>query len=301
MTDAAASLLAAHDALLVDLDGVVRLSDQPIAGAAEAISAARAQGARIMFVTNNASMTSGDVAAGLRALAVAAEADEVLTSSMAAAKLLAERLPSGARVLVVGGAGLRSPVEAEGLIPVSSADDQPAAVVQGWAPDLTWALLAEAAVAVRAGATWVATNRDATLPSPRGPLPGNGAMVATVVMATGCEPEVVGKPGPALFEEAARTLAAQRPLVVGDRLDTDIAGANAAGMPSLLVLTGVSTAEDLVAAPPAHRPTYVGADLRALSAPAVAITEPRPLGDGLDELRERCRAAWGQLQAEQRP
>ena len=292
---AASSLLAAHDSLLIDLDGVVRLSDQPVPGAADALSAARAEGARIMFVTNNASMTSEDVAAGLRALGVAADADEVLTSSMAAAKLLAHRLPRGARVLVVGGTGLQGPVGSQGLTPVSSADDDPAAVVQGWAPDLTWGLLAEAAVAVRAGATWIATNRDATLPSPRGPLPGNGAMIATVVMATGREPEVVGKPGPALFEEAAQTLAARSPLVVGDRLDTDIAGANAAGMPSLLVLTGVSTAEDLVAAPPPHRPTFVGADLRALSGPAVAITQPTQVNDGLDDLRERCRATWGSL------
>lgn len=300
MTDAdAPSLLADHDALLVDLDGVVRLADQPIPGAAEALAGARAAGARIMFVTNNASMTPSDVASGLRGLGVPADANEVLTSSMAAAQLLADRLPAASRVLVVGGAGLRGPLETHGLTPVSRADDDPLAVAQGWSPDLTWALLAEAAVAVRSGAVWIATNRDATLPSPRGPLPGNGAMVATVVMATGREPEVVGKPGPALFEAASKALAARSPLVVGDRLDTDIAGANAAGMSSLLVLTGVSTAEDLIAAPPAHRPTYVGADLRALAAPAARITDGVTLHDGLDDLRERCRVAWRELQPEQ--
>ena len=293
------SLLAAHDALLVDLDGVVRLADQAIPGATEALADARAADVRIMFVTNNAAMTPGDVAAGLRELGVAADADDVLTSSMAAAQLLAQRLAPAARVLVVGGDGLREPLRAHGLTPVASAADDPVAVVQGWSPDLTWALLAEAAVAVRAGADWVATNRDATLPSPRGPLPGNGAMVATVVMATGCEPEVVGKPGPALFTTAAQVMKASRPLVVGDRLDTDIAGANAAGFPSLLVLTGVSTAEDLVAAAPQDRPTYVGSDLGALGLPAVPIREGSDVGDGLDELRGRCRAAWKDLQPEQ--
>ena len=293
------TLLAAHDALLVDLDGVVRLADEAIPGAPEALAQAAAEDVRIAFVTNNAAMTGADVAAGLCELGVTARAKDVFTSSMAAAQLLAQRLPRGSRVLVVGGAGLREPVEEHGLVPVAGASEQPAAVVQGWSPDLTWALLAEAAVAVRAGAAWVATNRDATLPSPRGPLPGNGAMVQTVVMATGREPEVVGKPGPALFTTAAEALGAKRPLVIGDRLDTDIAGANAAGLPSLLVLTGVSTSDDLLAAPPAERPTYVGADLRALGGPAVAISDGSDVGDGLDELRARCRATWAGSQPEQ--
>ena len=286
------SLLDGHDVLLVDLDGVVRLADQPIPGAADALAAARGGAVRVVFVTNNAAQTADAVADGLRAIGVEADAGEVLTSSMAAAQTLAQRLPPAAKVLIVGGEGLRAPVQDAGLTPVASADENPDAVVQGWSPDLTWALLAEAAVAVRSGVTWVATNRDATLPSPRGPLPGNGAMVATVAMATGREPEVVGKPGPALLETAVRTTGAARPLVIGDRLDTDIAGANAAGLPSLLVLTGVSSADDLVAAPPHCRPTYVAADLSALAAPAVPIAGDGTGGDGLDELRAACRRAW---------
>jgi HAD superfamily hydrolase (TIGR01450 family) len=286
------SLLAGYDALLVDLDGVVRLADEAVPGAVEALAGAREAGARVMFVTNNAALTTADVADGLCAIGVRAEAGEVLTSSMAAADSLAARLPAGAPVLVVGGTGLRGPVLDVGLTAVARADEDPVAVVQGWSADLTWALLAEAAVAVRGGALWVATNLDATLPSPRGPLPGNGAMVNAVVMATGREPEVVGKPGPALFETAVRGLAAARPLVVGDRLDTDIAGANAAGLPSLLVLTGVSTRADLVDAPVEHRPTYVAADLGALAAPAVEITGGGRAEDGLDELRQQCREAW---------
>jgi HAD superfamily hydrolase (TIGR01450 family) len=290
----AGSLLSRHDALLVDLDGVVQLGRDPIPGAAAALDAARDGGLRVVFVTNNAARTAADVAANLRAIGVAATAEEVLTSSMAAAQLLATRLAPGSRVLVAGGAGLREPVQAAGLTAVASADDQPAAVVQGWSPDLTWALLAEAAVAVRRGATWIATNRDATLPSPRGPLPGNGAMVAAVAMATGVQPEVVGKPGPALFEAAVRLTGAQRPLVIGDRLDTDIAGANAARLPSLLVLTGVSTSDQLVDAPPANRPTYVGRDMAALAVPMAAICDNAgDTGDGLHELRQACRSAWG--------
>ena len=287
-----ATLQAAHDALLVDLDGVVQLGHEPVPGAAEALAAARADGLRIAFVTNNAARSPEQVAVALRELGMQADADEVLTSSTATAALLAQRLPPGSPVLVVGGEGLREPLRAHGLEPVASAEDSPVAVVQGWSPDLTWALLAEGAVAVRRGCPWIATNRDATLPSPRGALPGNGAMVAAVAMATGVEPEVVGKPGRALFDAAVDRTGAQRALVVGDRLDTDIAGANAAGLPSLLVLTGVSSADDLIAAPPAHRPTYVGTDLSALLGPVASIEGGIAAGDGLDHLRQRVKAAW---------
>jgi len=138
----------------------------------------------------------------------------------------------------------------------------------------------------------VATNTDATLPSPRGPLPGNGAMVEAVAFATGARPETVGKPAPTLFRSAAQRAGASRPLVVGDRIDTDIAGAVAAGYDSLLVLTGVSSADDLVAAGPRQRPTYVGHDLGALAGPAVAVAGADTAGDGLDDLRARARKAW---------
>jgi HAD superfamily hydrolase (TIGR01450 family) len=286
------TLQDAHDALLVDLDGVVRLGTQPVAGAAEALYAARAAGLHITFVTNNAAKTPQQVATALRDLGVQADDDDVLTSSTAAAALLAERLPHGSKVLVVGGDGLREPLRDHGLVPVASAEDGPAAVVQGWSPDLTWALLAEGAVAIRRGCPWVATNSDATLPSPRGPLPGNGAMVSAIAIAAGAQPEVVGKPGRALFDAAVRRTGAQHALVIGDRLDTDIAGANAADLNSLLVLTGVSGPDDLLAAPPECRPTYVGKDLSALRGPLNPITAGGQSDDGLDDLRDRVRAAW---------
>jgi ribonucleotide monophosphatase NagD (HAD superfamily) len=122
-------------------------------------------------------------------------------------------------------------------------------------------------------------------------------MVTAVATATGARPQTVGKPQPTLFRAAADRAAADRvaagrPLVVGDRIDTDIAGATAAGLDSLLVLTGVSTADDLVAAAPGQRPTYVGRDLRALAGPPVPIAAEAEAGDGLDDLRARCRRAW---------
>jgi HAD superfamily hydrolase (TIGR01450 family) len=291
------ALVAAHDALLVDLDGVVYLGDHVIPAAGPTLDEARARGAAVVFVTNNASRTADDVAAGLTRLGVTASGADVLTSSMAAADHLAASLSPNAAVLVVGGAGLRGPVAAAGLRPVETAEADPAAVVQGWAPDLTWALLAEGAVAIRRGARWVATNTDATLPSPRGPLPGNGAMVAAVRMATGADPEVVGKPAPTLFTSAAARVGSRTPLVIGDRLDTDIAGAVAAGMPSLLVLSGVSRLSDLLAAAPAMRPTYLAHDLGGVMRPAAAIADTVDVGDDLDRVRAVCRDAWsGRLQ-----
>jgi len=159
---------------------------------------------------------------------------------------------------------------------VTRAEDRPVAVVQGYGPDVGWAMLAEACVAVRAGARWVATNTDATMPSPRGPVPGNGALVAALATALGRGPDVVvGKPAPGLLEAAARRRDARRALVVGDRLDTDVEGAVRAGMDSLLVLTGVTTPADLLAAPAHRRPTHVAANLGGLSEPDDAVRVPR--------------------------
>jgi glycerol-1-phosphatase len=258
-------LLDAYDLLILDLDGVLYLGDQPVPGAAEAMSRVRAAGTPVAYATNNASRRPDEVVELLASVGVPADPARVVTSAQAAAALLAERLPAGGRVLVVGSAGLAAEVAAAGLEPVPDAASRPAAVVQGYGPDVGWRQLAEASVAVRAGALWVATNRDRTLPSPRGPLPGNGALVAALVTALGREPDVtVGKPEPTLFAQTARRYRARRPLVVGDRLDTDIEGAHRAGMDSLLVLTGVSQPDELAAAPPERRPTYVAPDLAGL-------------------------------------
>lgn len=302
-----------YNGLLVDLDGVVQLGDQPIPGAAEALAAARDRGARLAFVTNNAARTAADVVAALARLDVAATAEEVVTSSMAAADVLIDKLSPGTRVLVVGGPGLWAAVADAGLTPVPSVDvaDPPSAVVQGWGPDVAWADLAEATVALRAGAWWVATNRDRTLPSPRGPLPGSGSLIAAVEAATGRAPDVIaGKPSPALFTTASERVGGAA-LMVGDRLDTDIAGARAAGVPSLLVLTGASGPADLLAAPPEERPTFVGRDLGALAVAHPVVTldgdsarcrdacvsvsgavERASSGDPIDGLRAAATLAW---------
>ena len=224
---------------------------------------------RVAFVTNNAARTPEAVAAHLRDLGVAAEPDDVVTSAQAAATLVAERVPAGAPVLVVGGDGLRAALTERGLRPVASADDEPAAVVQGFAPDVGWTLLTEGVVAVRRGLPWVASNLDRTIPTARGLAPGNGALVGVIAAVTGATPVVAGKPELALHEEAVRRTGAQRPLVVGDRLDTDIEGANRAGADSLLVLTGVTSPGELVCAAGATAPVVHrgGPGRRAARAP----------------------------------
>jgi HAD superfamily hydrolase (TIGR01450 family) len=260
-------LVDPYDLVIFDLDGVVYLVDRPIPGAVDAVSRLRTEGKPIAYATNNASRRPPEVAALLSGMGVPAEADEVLTSSAAAARVLADRFDRGARILVVGAEALRAEVQDVGLVPVTSADNHPVAVVQGYGPKVGWADLAEASLAVRAGAAWYATNTDRTLPSPRGPLPGNGSLVAVLRTALDREPDVVvGKPEPALFRTAAERAGAKRPLVVGDRLDTDILGAHNAGMDSLLVLTGVSTRDDLAKTPDDRRPTYVADDLSGLFA-----------------------------------
>ncbi|GIE33849.1 acid sugar phosphatase [Actinoplanes italicus] len=310
MTD---HLAGGYDLVIFDLDGVVFLIDKPIPGAAEAVERLRADATTIAYATNNASRRAAEVASLLTGMGVSAEPAEVLTSAGASAAMLAERLPAGAPVLVVGAEALRAEVRDAGLTPVDSAEDEPVAVLQGYGPEVGWKILAEAALAVRAGATWFATNTDRTLPSPRGPLPGNGSLVAVLRTALDRDPDVVvGKPQPALFRTAAGRSDARRPLSIGDRLDTDIQGAVTAGMDSLLVLTGVSGPADLLSAPENRRPTYVAADLSALFRPAADARVPAAgdeaggwrlsreggsatltgSGDPVNALRLLCAATW---------
>ena len=263
----AGPLSEAYDVALLDLDGVVYLGGKGIPGAPQALAQARQRGMRLAFVTNNASRSPAAIAQQLTRLGVSASPGDLVTSAQAAARLIAGRLPAGSAVLVAGGIGLRLALREHGLRPVSTAAERPAAVVQGYAPDISYALLAEAAVAVRAGAWYVASNADATLPSSRGPIPGNGSLVQLIVTATGRRPVVAGKPEPPLHAEAVRRTGARRPLVVGDRLDTDIEGAVRAGADSMLVLTGVTQPADVVLAPPQCRPVYLAVDLNGLLEP----------------------------------
>ncbi|MEU3557164.1 HAD hydrolase-like protein [Streptomyces fragilis] len=306
-------LREAYDTALLDLDGVVYAGGEAIVHAVDSLAVARDAGMRLAYVTNNALRTPDTVAGHLTELGIPTEAGEVITSAQAVSRLVAEALPQGSRVLVVGGEGLRVALRERGLVPVESADDDPAAVVQGYGgPEMAWGRFAEACYAIARGLPWFASNTDLTVPTARGIAPGNGAAVEVVRLATGAEPRVAGKPLPPMHRETVLRTGARRPLVVGDRLDTDIEGAFNGDVDSLLVLTGVTDGARLLAAVPEHRPTYVDADLRGLLAPQPEVTPegdgfrcggwtatagPRELsldGDGepLDGLRALCAAAW---------
>jgi len=303
-----------YDVALLDLDGVVYLGPSAVPGAPEALAKAADSGMRLAFVTNNSSRTPSAIAAQIASFGVPAAASDVVTSGQAAATLLAGRLDPGAAVLVVGGNGLRIAVRDRGFRPVTVALDKPAAVVQGYAPGIGYPLLCEGALAVAAGAWFVASNADATMPTARGRQPGNGSLAQVIVHATGQQPVVAGKPEPPLHAEAVARTGARRPLIVGDRLDTDIEGAVRSGADSLLVFTGVTRPEDVLLAGPRQRPTYLAADLSGLLEPHPAVDgdgtayrcggwtaryagpgEPLALdgsGDGMDGLRALCAAAW---------
>jgi len=270
------TLAQEHDCLLLDLDGTVFRGHEPTPGAVEALAAVRS---RTLYVTNNASRAPAEVAQHLCDLGFTAKTDDVVTSAQSAARLLQDQLQPGAAVLIIGTDSLADEVREAGLNPVRQWSDGPVAVVQGHSPQTGWPELAEAALAIRGGALWVAANVDKTLPSERGLLPGNGAMVAALRTATDRAPQVAGKPEPTLLTDALARGTFRTPLVVGDRLDTDIAGANATGLPSLLVLSGVSTAGDTVGAAAGERPDYIGADLRSLH-------------DHADSLRVGPHPAW---------
>ncbi|GAA2981567.1 HAD hydrolase-like protein [Streptomyces fulvorobeus] len=308
-----AALNEAYDTALLDLDGVVYAGGHAIVHAVGSLSAARDGGMRLAYVTNNALRTPAAVAEHLTELGVPAEAADVITSAQAVARLIADQLPSGARVLVIGGEGLRTALRERGLVPVESADDEPVAVAQGYGgPDMPWGRLAEAGYAVARGLPWFASNTDLTIPSARGIAPGNGAAVEVVRIATGAEPQVAGKPLPPMHRETVLRTGAERPLVVGDRLDTDIEGAFNGGVDSLLVLTGVTDAAQLLAAEPRYRPTYVDRDLRGLLTGQPEVTAEGDVvrcggwsasvrreelvlegqGGELDGLRALCGAAW---------
>lgn len=269
------------DLVLADLDGVVYRGDDAIPHAVETLNRVQTT-TRVGYLTNNASRTDATVAAHLTDLGLTVAAHDVVTSPQAAVTLLADLVAPGSRILVVGGDGLVTEVERAGFVVVRSAEDAPAAVIQGFAPHVAWTDLAEAAFALRApaggvGIPWVATNTDWTIPQARGTAPGNGTLVSAVHTAVGRLPVVAGKPERAIFDAAATRFAASAALVIGDRLDTDILGANRAGMASALVLTGIDGAKQVLAADPDSRPTFLLGDLRELFEPypQSVVTEKR--------------------------
>ncbi len=273
------TLSSRYDAVLLDLDGTIYRGGEALPGAVDAVTALRRSGVAVAFLTNNASRSPDQVAEHLVDLGVHAKAQDVVTSAQAAAAVLTDRLSPGDRVLVVGTEALAGEIADAGLCPVCAAGDDPVAVVQGHSPDTGWRQLAQACLAIRAGALWVACNLDPTLPTEQGELPGNGSMVAALRAATNREPVVAGKPGRPFMDTSVARVAARHPLVVGDRLDTDIEAAAAASLDSLLVLSGVTDPATLLAAPPGQRPTYLAAGLESLA------EEP-------ESVRIGDRAAW---------
>ncbi|MDO5746715.1 MAG: HAD-IIA family hydrolase, partial [Actinomycetaceae bacterium] len=261
------ALIDTCDVLLMDLDGVCYMGTQPIRYVSQGLVFARQRQTKVVFVTNNASRTPEGVVEHLASFNIQASPEEVMTSGMDGVGILTELLPPGAKVLVVGSHALQKLVEQSGFEVVTSAEEHPAAVLQGYSPEIGWAQLSEAAYAIAGGARHIATNTDATLPTERGFALGNGSLVAAVSHATGKEPIAGGKPLPGIYRRAMAMVGGQRALCVGDRLDTDIRGARGAGFRSLHVLTGVSSAKDIALAVREERPDFLGLDMRSLAEP----------------------------------
>jgi glycerol-1-phosphatase len=310
---AVARLVDSYDSVLFDLDGVVYLGDHAVEHAVASINAVSDAGFRIGYVTNNSSRRPEVIAQQLREFGLNASADQVIGSARAGAKMLVGRIPAGAKVLVVGGDGLRHEVENLGFQVVSQASESPAAVIQGFAPDVGWTQLAEASYAIQNGAIWLATNQDWTIPREGGIAPGNGTLVSAVHTAVGILPDFAGKPFAPIYQSAIDQLAISKPLFVGDRIDTDIRGAREFGMASACVMTGVATRKELIGARPEDRPDFIIADLRELfeEYPKLKQTkfgyrcgksEVEILGnrvvltsgeyDALDTLRAACQVVW---------
>jgi glycerol 3-phosphatase-2 len=288
-------LASAYDLAMLDLDGVVYIGHEAVEGAAGHIGRARAAGMRVAFITNNASRSAAVVAEHLRDLGVAAQPADVVTSAQAASRLVAERFGAGARVVCLGGPGLQSAFDEAGLVAVD-VEAEAVAVVSGYGPELLWRDIMHAAVRIRDGLPWVATNTDLTIPTTYGVAPGHGVLVEMVERFAGVTPDVAGKPARPLLDETVRRVGGRRPLMVGDRLDTDIEGARNAGVDSLLVLTGVTGLAELVAAAPRERPTYVAADLGGLTE---AHAAPQRTADAWRSGGWSARVADGRLVVEQ--
>ncbi|MGM7700034.1 HAD-IIA family hydrolase [Microbacterium sp. A84] len=259
------------DVVLADLDGVVYAGPGALPYAVESLNKV-AHTRRVGYITNNASRTDASVAEHLTSLGLTVVANDVVTSPQAAMRLLVTMVPPPATLLIVGGEGLVVEAEKAGYTVTRSAEDSPDAVVQGFAPEVAWTDLAEAAFALKVpeeegGIPWIATNSDWTIPRERGVAPGNGTLVSAVHTAVGRLATVAGKPEIPIFEEAIARFGATKTLFIGDRLDTDILGAARVGIDSVLVLTGIDRPKHVLAAPEGSRPTFILSDLRELHEP----------------------------------
>jgi glycerol 3-phosphatase-2 len=264
-----------YDPLLFDLDGVLFRGPEVVPGGPETLDALRAEGHRLAFVTNNSARTPEAVAEMLRALGYRAEPGEVVTSALATAELVGAR--GYATAFVIGEEGIRRALAEAGVEVLDGDPERADCVVVGWDRQVTYAKLRRACLLVQRGAALIATNDDRAFPAPDGLWPGAGALLAVVMTTTEVEAEVVGKPHPHLYRAAVRRIGDGRPLVIGDRLETDIAGANALGWDSVLVLSGVTDAHRARASD--ARPTYIVPDVRALLEPPPAARPDRRRGE----------------------
>lgn len=301
-------LIDVYDGALFDLDGVVYLGGDAIPGVAAGLAALRQRGVLLGYVTNNAGRGPQDVADHLVELGIECTAGDVITSAQALARVLVADLRPGSTVLVMGSPALEAEVAAAGLTPTRTRRPAPAAVVCGFWPDMRWNEMNEACLAVQNGARWYATNPDLTRPLPDGESVGVGGILAAMRLTMPHVPlTIAGKPFRPLLDETMARLGVRRPIFVGDRLDTDVEGANNVGIDSLFVLSGSHGKDDLVGAEAHQRPTVVGWDLRALLEPVrpvrgdlvtveddalVLTTNPTTRDEQLDALWSVAHRAW---------
>jgi 4-nitrophenyl phosphatase len=258
-------LPAQINSLVLDMDGVLWKADAPIGDLPSTFEHIHALGLKVVFATNNGTQTPEQYVDRLARLGVKVEPWQVVTSALGVANLLTKKIPPGAPIFVIGGAGVKTALREHGfeLLSIEAAPSAQA-VVMGIDPEINFEKMGEAALLVRSGVPFYATNPDKTFPTPRGQIPGAGAWISVIITSTGVEPVYAGKPAPYLFELACSRLGTTREqtLVVGDRLETDIAGGQAAGMPTALVLSGVSTRAQAEKWSP--KPDLVVEDLAAL-------------------------------------
>lgn len=303
-------LASAYDTALLDLDGVVYIGEDAVPGVIGALNQAHDEfGMTLTCVTNNASRSSQRVADHLTKLGLKVTAKDVVTSAQAGAAELAKLVPQGSNVFVLGSKDLAREVELVGLTPSHDVSQIYDAIIQGYWPDMPFRVLEFAASVLRTGVPWVATNMDMTIPTPTGVAPGNGAMITALGETVNRIPTLVaGKPEIPLMQQSIERANAKRALVIGDRLDTDIHGANNVGADSMLVLSGVTTIEEILQAPIELRPTYLAWDASAmLSAQKgtetknhvttcggwkVVSSDLLGQGDGLDAVAAVCVAHW---------
>jgi 4-nitrophenyl phosphatase len=240
------------------MDGVLWRGSEPLPGLAEFFAFLRRRGIRFVLATNNASRTEAQYAERLAGYGAPVAVDEILTSSSATADYLASIAPAGSRVYAIGMDGVRQALTRRGFV---LGEEDVRAVVVGIDWHVTYEQLKRASLLIRAGAEFIGTNSDATFPSPEGIVPGNGALLAAIETATGVKPIVVGKPAPILYQQALRRLSTPLDVAaaLGDRLETDILGGIRAGVKTILVMSGVTTPEQLAASD--YQPDWVFADI----------------------------------------